>query len=41
MMEEPKPLKFKLHDWPVPEIKAKMDALQAIRDAKVAAGEAE
>ena len=41
MMEEPKPLKFKLHDWPLPEIKAKMDALQAIRDAKVAAGEAE
>ena len=26
MMQEPKPLTFKLHDWPVESIKAKIEA---------------
>ena len=41
MTAEPLPLTFKLHDWPAPEIKAKMETLQAIQDARVAAGEIE
>mmetsp|Transcript_649 Transcript_649/g.878 ORF Transcript_649/g.878 Transcript_649/m.878 type:complete len:95 (+) Transcript_649:92-376(+) len=40
MMQEPEPLAFQLHAWPVPEVQAKIDAIKAVRDARVQAGEA-
>ena len=39
MMQEPQPLSFKLHDWPVPEVQAKLDAIKAIQEQKAQAGE--
>ena len=39
MMAEPLPLTFKLHDWPVPEVQAKIDAMNALTQAKIDAGE--
>ena len=38
MMQEPKPLAYKLHDWPTEEVKAKVDAINAIRQAKIESG---
>ena len=39
MMQEPEPLTYKLHEWPVPEAKAKLDALNEIKQARIDAGE--
>ena len=41
MMQEPEPLTFKLHEWPVPQVQAKIDAFKEARDMRVAAGELE
>ena len=30
MMQEPRPLAFKLHEWPVPQVQAKMEAAERL-----------
>ena len=41
MMQEPKPLTYKLHEWPVEEARAKIEAMQRLREARIETGEVE
>ena len=38
MIQEPLPLTFKLHDWPTESVKAKLDAMKAMRDQRIESG---
>ena len=41
MMQEPKPLSYKLHEWPLGEAKTKIESIMEVRRQRVEAGEME